>query len=253
MYPYPASGTGLTTLVPNWVSEGGKLYENLADDATWARIREEMLNPPESATAMARTQSRDRIMPVGFMKDENLPYVGMRLPEIADSRGEEWPDTVRYLLLSENQRISTIYFMMSEDNLRVQLQQPWIKISSDAGGVDPATQQRPMHPRAYGTFTRVLGKYVREEGVLTLEDAVRKMTSSVADRLCLRDRGILRDGAYADVVVFNPDTVADRSTFEDSHQLSVGIRDVWVNGSRVLSDGVHTDAMPGRIVDGPGR
>ncbi len=114
-------------------------------------------------------------------------------------------------------------------------------------------QTLPTHPRAYGTFTRVLGKYVREEGVLQLEDAIRKMTSSVADRLSVRDRGVLRTDAYADVVVFDPDTVADLATFENPHQLSIGIRDVWVNGTRVVADGKHTNAMPGRIVDGPGR
>lgn len=253
MYPYPASGTGLSVLVPGWAHEGGKLYDNLADDATWARIRDDMLNPPAGATAMARTQNRDGIMPVGFMQEENRQYIAKRLPEIADMRGEDWTDTVRYLLLSEQQRISTIYFMMSEENLALQLRQPWIKISSDAPGIDPEGQTLPVHPRAYGTFTRVLGKYVRDDGVLELEDAIRKMTSSVADRLSVRDRGVLRSGAYADVVVLNPDIVADLATFENPHQLSTGIRDVWVNGTRVVRDGVHTNAMPGRIVDGPGR
>lgn len=253
MYPYAASGTGFNVLVPGWAHADGKLYDNLSDDSVWAKIREEMLNPPAGATAMARTQHRDRIMPVGFMQEENKQYIGKTLEEIAEMRGEEWPDTVRALLLSEKQRISTFYFLMSEENLAIQLKEPWIKISSDAGGVNPETQELPTHPRAYGTFTRVLGKYVREEGVLELEDAIRKMTWSVADRLCLHDRGILREGAYADVIIFDPDTVADRSTFTDPHQLSVGIRDVWVNGEQVLKDGVHTDATPGQIVDGPGR
>ncbi len=253
MYPYPASGTGLNVLVPGWAHEGGNLYNNLADEGVWAKIREDMMNPPAGATAMARTRSRDGIMPVGFMQPENQKYVARRLPEIAEMRGEEWADTVRGLLLSEQQRISTIYFMMSEDNLKLQLQQPWIKISSDAGGIDPSGQTLPTHPRAYGTFTRVLGKYVREEGVLPLEDAIRKMTSSVADRLSVRDRGVLRVDTYADVVVFDPDSVADLATFDNPHQLSTGIRDVWVNGTRVIEDGAHTNAMPGRIVDGPGR
>nr|MBA2453271.1 amidohydrolase family protein [Chloroflexia bacterium] len=230
-----------------------KLFDNLADDATWQAIRTEMLNPPPNSTAMARAQNREGVVPVGMMKDENRQYNGKNLDEIASMRGEEWPDTVRYMLTSEQQRISTIYFMMSEDNLKMQLKQPWIKISTDAGGIDPATQTNATHPRAYGTFTRVLGKYVREESVLTLEDAIRKMSSSVADRLSIRDRGQLRDGMFADVVVFDPETVGDRSTFTDPHHLSVGIRDVWVNGGRVIHDGEHTGAMPGRIVDGPGR
>jgi dihydroorotase/N-acyl-D-amino-acid deacylase len=253
MYPYVASGTGLTVLIPNWAAEGGKLYENLGADAVWQRIRDEMLNPPVEAPAMARSRNREGVVPVGLLKDENKQYIGKHLTAISEERGEAWPDTVRYLLLSEMQRISTIYFMMSEDNVRLQLQQPWIKISTDAGGLDPATASTPVHPRAYGTYTRVLGKYVREEGVLTWEDAIRKMTSSVADRLSMRDRGSLRSGLYADVVIFDPATVADRSTFADSHQLSVGIRDVWVNGTRVLASGAHTNTMPGRIVNGPGR
>jgi N-acyl-D-amino-acid deacylase len=143
--------------------------------------------------------------------------------------------------------------MMSEENVRAQLQKPWVKISTDAGGIDPEGQTNPTHPRAYGTYTRVLGKYTRDDGVLTLEDAVRKMTSAVADRLALRDRGMLRTGMYADVVIFNPDTVRDNATFENPHQLSTGIRDVWVNGTRVLRDGEHTNATPGMAVYGPGR
>jgi N-acyl-D-amino-acid deacylase len=253
MYPYVASGTGLTTLIPGWAAEGGKLFDNLADETVWAKIRAEMLNPPISTVGASRSRNRAGVLPVGMMKEENLQYNGKNLDEIARMRGEEWPDTVRYMLVSEQQRISTIYFMMSEENVKMQLKQPWIKISTDAGGIDPAVQTNATHPRAYGTFTRVLGKYVREEGVLELEDAIRKMTSSVADRLSIRDRGLLRDGMYADVVIFDPETVIDKSTFTDPHHLSVGIRDVWVNGGRVIQDGEHTGAMPGRIVDGPGR
>jgi len=144
---------------------------------------------------------------------------------------------------------------MDEENLKLKLAQPWIKISTDAGGFDPAWARElgPYHPRAYGTYPRVLGKYVREEGVLPLEDAIYKMTWAVAARLGLRQRGLLCQGCYADVVVFDPATIADRATFEDPHQLSVGVRDVWVNGVRVLADGAHTGATPGRIVAGPGR
>jgi N-acyl-D-aspartate/D-glutamate deacylase len=144
---------------------------------------------------------------------------------------------------------------MSEENLVLQLRQPWIKISTDAGGYDPlwGIPQGPTHPRTYGTFPRVLGKYVREEGVLPLEDAIRKMTSAVADRLGLRNRGLLREGYYADVVLFDPATVSDRATFAESHQLSVGISDVWINGVPVLAKGSHTGATPGRLVTGGGR
>jgi N-acyl-D-aspartate/D-glutamate deacylase len=143
---------------------------------------------------------------------------------------------------------------MSEDNLRRQLQQPWMKISTDSGGVDPewAKPLGLIHPRAYGTYPRVLSKYVREERVLGLEDAVRKMSSALCDRLNLRDRGLLRDGMKADVIIFNPATVQDHATWSEPHQLSTGIRDVWVNGTRVLRDSEHTGATPGQWVKGPG-
>lgn len=255
MYPYVASGTGLTAILPPWSAADGKLYDNLRDPEMRARIRQEVLHPTGEWEAMGRESTPEGIMPVGFEKPENKQYAGKRLTEIAEMRGQEWIDAAIDLLISEGQRISTIYFAMSEDNLKLQLQQPWNKISTDAGGLDPAwaAEHGPVHPRAYGTYTRVLGKYVREEGIITLEDAVRKMSGAVADRLGLRDRGMLRAGSYADVVIFDPDTVGDRATFADPHQLSVGVRDVWVNGTQVVAGGQHTGAKPGRIVDGPGR
>ena len=194
-------------------------------------------------------------MPVGFTKPEHAPYVGKRLDVIAEMRGQEWIDAAIDLLAAEGQRISTIYFMMDEDNVRRQLQQPWMMVGTDAGGLDPvwAAPLGPYHPRAYGTYPRILGKYVRDERVLPLEDAIRKMSWAVASRLGLHDRGRLHVGCAADVVAFDPATVGDRATFESPHQLSVGVRDVWVNGGRVLRDGVHTGATPGRIVEGPGR
>ena len=255
MYPYVASGTGLSSCLPPWAAAEGKLFDNLADPEMRARIRAEVLNPSGDWEAMAHEAGPEGVLPVGFEQQENKQYIGKRLNKIAEMRGQEWVDTIFDLLLSEQQRIFTMYFGMSEENTALQLQQPWIKVSTDAGGLDPewATERGPTHPRAYGTYPRVLGKYVREEGVLTLEEAIRKMTSSVADRFGLRDRGQLRAGSMADVVIFDPETIADRSTFEEPHQLSVGVRDVWVNGTRVLADGEHTGAFPGRIVDGPGR
>ncbi len=140
--------------------------------------------------------------------------------------------------------------IVQEENIRLQLQQPWVKISTDAGGFDPAWGKAwaPVHPRSYGTYPRILGKYVREEKILTLEEAMRKMSSAVAQRLRIRDRGLLREGMCADVVIFDPDTIGDRATYDDPHQISEGIRDVWVNGSRVLAKGSHTGATPGEIV-----
>lgn len=253
MYPYVASGTGLTVLLPDWVSEGGRLFENLADPALRDRIRAEMRGPHVEALSSSRNPSRDYVMPVGFLRPENHGYIGMNLMEIAAARDQDWPDTTIDLLLSEGHRIATVFFTISEENLRLQLRQPWIKISTDAGGIDPAGQENPCHPRAYGTYPRVLGKYVRDEQVLSLEEAVRIMSGSVAARLGLRDRGLLVPGCWADVVLFDPAAIADRATFTEPHLLSVGVRDVWVNGERVLRDGAHTGALPGRPVYGPGR
>lgn len=253
MYPYVASGTGLNVLVPNWASEGGRLYENLRDPATRARIYDDMISGRSDDGDSAYNKTYDHVMPIGFQLPEHRAYLGLRLPEIAARRGQDWANATLDLLAAEGQRIGTVFFSMSEDNLRLQLCQPWIKISTDAGGIDPAGQTTPVHPRGYGTYPRVLGKYVREEKILTLEDAVRKMSGAVAARLGIFDRGILRAGASADVVVFDPDTVADRATFTAPHQLSVGIDDVWVNGTRVVKDGSHTGALPGRAVYGAGR
>lgn len=254
MYPYPASGTGLSSCLPPWAAEGGQLYEKLADPDERARIRAEVLNPSGDWEAMLDEAGPDGVMPVGLNLPEHQQYVGKRLTEIAELRGQEPVDAIMDLLAAEGQRISTIYFGMSEENIELQLQQPWIKISTDAGGLDPewAAANGPTHPRAYGTYPRVLGYYVRERGVIPLEDAIRKMSSAVADRLGLRDRGLLRAGSYADVLVLDPDQITDNATFEEPHQLSTGVRDVWVNGTQVLADGEHTGAMPGRFVKGPG-
>jgi dihydroorotase/N-acyl-D-amino-acid deacylase len=255
MYPYPASGTGLTSVLPPWSAAGGKLYENLRDPAMRAKIRAEALQPSDDWEAMAHLGGAENVMPIGFLQPENRQYIGKRLSEIAEMRGQEWIDAVLDLLASENQRISTIYFSMDEDNLKMQLPQPWIMVGTDAGGLDPewAEPIGPNHPRAYGSYPRILGKYVREERVLPLEDAIRKMSWAVASRLGLHARGRLHAGCFADVVIFDPETIGDRATFERPHQLSVGVRDVWVNGGRVLRDGQHTGATPGRVVDGPGR
>ncbi len=254
MYPYPASGTGLSSCLPPWAEEGGKLYEKLADPDERARIRAAVVDPSGDWEAMLDETGPEGVMPVGLNLPEHQQYVGKRLTEIAEMRQQEPVDAILDLLAAEKQRIGTIYFGMSEENIELQLRQPWIKISTDAGGLDPewAVANGPTHPRAYGTYTRVLGHYVRERKVIPLEDAIRKMTSSVADRLGLRDRGLLRPGAYADVIIFDPDTVRDNATFADPHQLSTGVRDVWVNGTRVLENASHTGALPGAFVKGPG-
>lgn len=252
MYPYAASGTGLASVLPPWSQADGKLYENLQDPEVRAKIKAEAMKPDGRWEAMVDQHGEDGAMPIGFHKEENKQYAGKRLSEIAAERGQDWADTVFDLLLSERQSISTIYFSMSEDNVRMQLALPWVKISTDAGGHDPAQAAAigPVHPRGYGTYPRVLGKYVREQRALSLEEAVRKMSSAVADRLGLRDRGLLRTGFCADVVAFDPETVGDRATFAAPHQLSVGMREVWVNGVRVVRDSEHTGALPGQVVRG---
>lgn len=250
MYPYAASGTGLSSVLPPWLDEGGRYFERLADPAVQKRVREEVLAPSGAWEAMAHGAGPEGVMPVGLERPENVQYAGKRLSEIAAMRGQHWLDAVIDLLLSEQQRIFTIYFVMDEANVTSGLQQPWVKISTDAGGVDPSWARNlgPTHPREYGTYPRMLAKYVREDKVLTLEDAVRKMSGAVAARLGLHDRGLLRPGCYADVVLFDPEIVQDRASFEDAHQLSTGIRDVWVNGTRVIRMGEHTGATPGKAL-----
>lgn len=250
MYPYAASGTGLSSLLPAWTAAEGQFFENLENPAVRACIRKETLDDPDSIGQPSTHGGAAGVLPVGFHKEENQPYIGKNLAQIAAARGQDWLDCTIDLLRSEGQRIGTIFLSISEDNLRTQLPLPWIKFSTDAAGVDPAwaAELGPTHPRAYGTYPRVLGNYVRELRLLTLEDAVHKMTGAVADRLGLRLRGHLRTGFYADVVLFDPHTISDRATFADSHQLSVGVQDVWVNGQRVLRNGEHTGAVPGRFV-----
>jgi N-acyl-D-amino-acid deacylase len=252
MYPYTAGGTGLTACLPPWASADGKLLENLADPKTRDAIREEVLHPTTPWENLVGLSTPEEVLVLGLEKPALKKYAGMRLSEIARSEGKPWVDTAIDLLLAERQRIGTIYFMMSEENIKLQLRQPWIKFGTDAGGHDPEKPDGLVHPRSYGTFPRILGKYVREEGVLTLEDAIRKMTSATAARLSIRDRGLVREGFRADLVVFDPSTIGDRATYDAPHQTSVGVRDVFVNGVAVVRDGKHTGALPGRIVRGPG-
>lgn len=254
MYPYAASGTGLDSVLPPWLAAGGRFFENLRDPAIRARVRAEVLAPSGGWEPLAHGIGPEGVMPLGFERPENLQYAGRRLAEIADMRGQHWIDAVMDLLISEEQRIGTVYFLLDEENVALGLRQPWVGISTDAGGLDPAwaASLGPTHPRAYGTYPRVLGKYVRADGLLTLEEAIRKMSGAVAARLGLRDRGLLLPSYAADVVVFDPATVGDRASFADPHQLSTGIRDVWVNGVRVLSGGRHTGATPGRVLSSPG-
>jgi N-acyl-D-amino-acid deacylase len=254
MYPYDGSGTGLAACLPPWADADGKRQQNLRDPEMRAKILAEMRNPTSHWENLGARSGPENVILAELSKPENKPFQGKRLDEVADALGMDWHEAVLHLLDSEGHNIFTMYLAMSEENMKLQFQQPWIKFGTDAGGVDPAwaTKRGLVHPRAYGTYPRILGRYVREKGWMTLEDAVRKASSAVADRLGLRDRGLLRDGMYADVIVFDPETVTDNATYTDPHHLSTGIRDVFVNGTAVLRDNQHTGAAPGKRVNGPG-
>lgn len=247
MYPYAASGNGLSAeCLPAWVFEGGGLLDKLRDPAIRARII------AETSRTLACDPRVSSHAVVGFTRPELKRYEGWTIEQLMSEMNKSATDVVIDLTLAENNGLGKINFSMNEDNVAMQLRRPWVVIGSDAGGFDPDSARGRVHPRAYGSYPRILGKYVRQDSVLTLEDAVRKMTSAVAARLKLRERGLLREGMYADVVVFDPGTIIDRATFEQPHQLSVGVRHVFVNGVAVLSDGRHTGATPGRVVRGTG-
>jgi dihydroorotase/N-acyl-D-amino-acid deacylase len=252
MYAYVAGGTGLSACTPPWASEDGKLIENLQTAEMRAKIKAEMNNPHTEWENLCLLASPQNVLILGITKSENKQYAGKRLSEIAAMMNKSWDDAAMDLLISERQRIGTVYFLMSEDNVKLNLAQPWIKFGTDAGGVDPDSARGLTHPRAYGNFPRIMGKYVRDEKVMPLEEAVRKATSAVATRLSIPDRGLLREGLFADIAVFDPATIGDRSTFEQPHQPSVGVRMVFVNGTMVVRDGRHTGAKPGQVLRGPG-
>jgi dihydroorotase/N-acyl-D-amino-acid deacylase len=252
MYPYTAGATGLTSCLPPAYSAEGKLYDNLASTDVRAKIRQEVAHATSEWENLCELATPEGVLISNLRKPENQPYVGKRLAEIARMKNEDYLDAAMDLILSEHSRVETTYFLMSEDNVKLQLRQPWMKFGTDAGGPDPDSVRALVHPRTFGNYPRILGLYVRDERVIPLEDAIRKMTSAVATRLSIPDRGLLRPGMFADVVVFDPATIADRATYEQPKQLSVGVRDVWVNGVQVLRGGKHTGATPGRALRGPG-
>jgi dihydroorotase/N-acyl-D-amino-acid deacylase len=189
---------------------------------------------------------------MGFTVDSLKQYEGRRLSEIAQAWGEDWVDALLDLTLIERNRLGQAIFVASDSNVAMQVRQPWMKFATDAEAFDPDSAKSAVHPRAYGTYPRILGRFVREWHVLTLEDAVRKMSGAVAERLGVRDRGELKEGMYADIMIFDPNTILDRATYEQPHQLSVGVRHVLVNGVPVVDDGRVTGARPGMLVRGPG-
>ena len=257
IYPYPAAATGLAASLPPTASEGGvaKLVARLKDPAERDRIRKEVENPSGGWESLFHNVGGpEGVLVVGVATPANKKFQGKRLSEIATMRGVDPFDAMFDLLVEENGAVSCVYFAMSEEDVRVAMATPWVAFNCDASGVSPegVLGLSSTHPRAYGTFPRVLGRYVRDDKVLSLEDAVRKMTSLPAQKLGLRDRGLLRPGMYADITVFDPEKVIDRATFDAAHQYSEGIVHVFVNGAPVVDQGKITSRLPGRILRGPG-
>jgi dihydroorotase/N-acyl-D-amino-acid deacylase len=251
MYPYSASGNGLSACLPQWASADGKLLANLKDPVIRARVVHDASDTGPNALDLCQGLA-DRIMVVGLLTPALKQYDGWRLDKIAAAMNEPWADAVVDIVIAEDNKTGKITFSMTEENVAMQLVRPWVLIGTDAGGSDPDSSHDIVHPRGYGSYPKILGRYVREQHLLTLEDAVRKMSSGPAARLSLLDRGLIREGMFADLVLFDPATVIDKATFEKPHQISVGITDVWVNGVQVVHNSAPTGAKPGVAVRGPG-
>jgi N-acyl-D-amino-acid deacylase len=258
MYTYPAGATGLDASIPPWALSGGynELYKRIKDPDTRKKILDEMrteTNKWENLRLAAG--SPDRVLLVGFKNDKLKPLTGKTLAEVAKIRGIDPENTILDLILEDQSRVGTVYFLMSEDNIKKQIKYPWVAFGSDAESVAPEDvflKSNP-HPRAYGNFARLLGKYVREEKLIPLEEAIRRLSGLPATNLGLDHRGFLKEGYFADIVIFDPNTIADRATFDKPHQYAVGVRDVFVNGVQELTNGEHTGNFSGRALWGPGR
>jgi N-acyl-D-aspartate/D-glutamate deacylase len=257
MYNYIAGATGLDASMPPWVQEGGykEWAARLKDPAIRARVTQEMRTPTDKwENFFVGVGSPDKILFISFKADSLKYLTGKTLAEVARMRGKSPEETAMDLVIQDGSRVGTVYFLMSEDNVRRQLRLPWVSFDSDEGSYAPegVFLKSNVHPRAYGNFARLLGRYVRDEKILPLQEAIRRLTSLPANNLKLRERGRLVPGYYADIVIFDPKTIQDHATFEKPHQYSTGVRDVFVNGVQVLRNGEHTGALPGRVVRGPG-
>jgi N-acyl-D-amino-acid deacylase len=257
MYPYTAGATGLDAAMPPWVQEGGldAWVERLQQPDVRRRVAEEMrTRSPSWENLYAAAGSADRVLLIGFKNPALKPLTGKSLAEVAKMRGKSPEETAMDLVVEDHTRVGTAYFLMSEDNVRLGLKQPWVSIGSDEGSMAPEgvfLLQNP-HPRAYGAFARFLGHYARDEKVATIEEAVRRVSRLPAENFGVEGRGCLEAGCFADIVVFDPAKIQDLATFDKPHQYSTGVVDVFVNGVQVLRDGEHTGATPGRFVRGPG-
>ena len=257
VYTYPAGATGLNVTVPPWVQDGGfeASLERMRDPAMRERIIEEMNTPSDEWENMfLLAGSLDNILLVNFRSEALKPLTGKTLAEVVAMRGTSPENTIMDLIVEDGSRVGSVYFTQSEDIVRRAVALPWVSFNSDAASLAPEgvfLKSNP-HPRAYGSFARVLAKYVREEQVITFEEAVRKLSGLPAENLKLDRRGRLKEGYYADVVVFDPEAIQDHATFVEPHQYATGMIHVFVNGEQVLKDGEHTGATPGRVVRGPG-
>src|SRR5437867_2605605 len=258
MYTYTAAGTGLDACLPPWTEDGGypALFRRLRDPAMRAIIKAEaQVDSDKWENLYVAAGSPEKILLVGFKSEKLKPLTGKTLAEVAKMRGKDPIDTIMDLISEDESRIGTVYFLMSEENVKKELARPWISFGSDEASQAPEAvflKSNP-HPRAYGNFARVLGKYTRDEKVITLPGAVRRLSALPATNLGLDHRGFIQDGMFADVVVFDPAIIADRATFEKPHQYAVGMKHVFVNGVQVLKEGEHTGAKPGRALAGPGK
>ncbi|WP_394805275.1 N-acyl-D-amino-acid deacylase family protein [Kordiimonas aquimaris] len=256
MYSYVAGATGLDAMMPPWVQEGGfsEWSKRLQDMSLRPRLIEEMSSPQDWENLYLAAGSADKVLLTGFKSATLKPLTGKSLAEVAQMRGKSPEETAIELVIEDGSRVGTAYFIMSEENLRKKVQLPWVSFGSDAGSytvAEPFTLSG-THPRAYGNFARVFAKYVREDQVLSVEEAVRKMTSLPAANMQLRERGSLKAGYFADIVIFDPTTIQDHATFDDPHQYSTGVSEVFINGVHVLKNGEHTGSTPGRVLRGPG-
>jgi N-acyl-D-amino-acid deacylase len=258
MYTYTAAGTGLDACLPPWTEDGGypALFKRLRDPATREKIKAEVSKDSDAwENLYIAAGSPDKILLVGFKSEKLKPLTGKSLAEVANMRGKDPIETLMDLIAEDESRVGTIYFLMSEENVKKELAKPWISFGSDEASQAPEgvfLKSNP-HPRAYGNFARVLGKYVRDEKVIPLAEAIRRLSALPATNLGLDHRGFIKEGMFADVVVFDPTTIADRATFEKPHQYAVGVKHVFVNGAQVIKDGEHTGAKPGRALWGPGK
>jgi N-acyl-D-amino-acid deacylase len=256
MYLYTAGATGLDAAMPLWVQEGGleRWIERLRDPAIRARVAAEMKQPGQGWENLYRGAGADKMILVGFRNAALKQHTGKTLAEMAKIRGKSPEETAMDLVVEDGSRVGTVYFLMSEDNVRAQVRLPWMSFGSDSAAQAPegAFLKSGTHPRAYGNFARLLGRYVRDEKLVPLQEAVRRLTSFPAGNLGITDRGALKPGHFADLAIFDPATITDHATFENPQRYATGMRHVLVNGVPVLRNGEHTGATPGRVVRGPG-